>query len=301
MSLLIEEPAWVPSEVLPRVLPLALSSPISEDDWAEAEAYLKPRTAAIGPFSQTQASLPFLVGEFGARRALRELSGSSELWDVLWFLRGGVGAYRFIDEIPWERLKADLPVVIGYSDVSPLLIKMAVESKLITIHGPMLVSDTLKGHLQDMEQLWQGLYEVDMSGEWRHGARDLEAPLLAANLTSLAAWTPRLAPPDLPFILALEDIDEPAYRLHRALWTLVQAGWMHQAEAVVLGEFTRCDKASNGMTAADVLAYECDRYGIPVMSGLPFGHDPNGGKPLYVGMTATVTQSGRLRQVPGVL
>lgn len=75
-----------------------------------------------------------------------------------------------------------------------------------------------------------------------------------------------------PSILMLEDVDEELYRLDNLLVQLVRGGWFASADAVVLGSWEDCAKVHE--VEALVIDYLGDA-GIPIVSELGFGHDPD--------------------------
>src|SRR5262249_32381693 len=82
-------------------------------------------------------------------------------------------------------------------------------------------------------------------------------------------------------VLVLEDVTEPPYRLDRMLTQLELAGVLSQVAGIALGYFTRSDAADKSYTGLQVVEELCSRYGVPVLSGLPVGHEsPNYALPM---------------------
>jgi muramoyltetrapeptide carboxypeptidase len=54
---------------------------------------------------------------------------------------------------------------------------------------------------------------------------------------------------------------------------------------VAVGAFTDCAPGQHGVTVEQVLASELSRLGVPVVTGLPFGHEPPN-HPLLLGVEA---------------
>jgi muramoyltetrapeptide carboxypeptidase len=94
-------------------------------------------------------------------------------------------------------------------------------------------------------------------------------------------------------IVLLEDIGEAPYRIDRMLTQLLLAGLFDQARGIVLGQWTDCDPPEKAdFTVEDVLLERLGGLGIPVMAGVPVGHEAhNVAVPL--GSQARIT-SGRL-------
>jgi muramoyltetrapeptide carboxypeptidase len=103
-------------------------------------------------------------------------------------------------------------------------------------------------------------------------------------------------------LLLLEDVNEPAYRIERMLYQLAQAGVLQRQRAVILGDFAPVTPMpnDNGFDFAAVVARLRAIAGVPVYTGLPFGHAvrkltlPVGGRAQLVvrrGGRATLTLS----------
>ena len=77
-------------------------------------------------------------------------------------------------------------------------------------------------------------------------------------------------------ILFLEDVDEPLYRLDRALTSLSLAGKFSDCAGVLLGTFERCivtsGVAPHTLKLDDILRDLLEPLGKPVIKGLQAGH-----------------------------
>jgi muramoyltetrapeptide carboxypeptidase len=75
-------------------------------------------------------------------------------------------------------------------------------------------------------------------------------------------------------ILFLEDIAEHPYRIERMLLQLHFAGVLERQKAIVLGDFSgyRLSPNDNGFDFDSMLAFIRETIGVPVLTGLPFGH-----------------------------
>ena len=75
-------------------------------------------------------------------------------------------------------------------------------------------------------------------------------------------------------ILMLEDIGEPAYKIHRMLTQLRLGGLLSQCKAIVLGTFERCT-APESCTLNDVIMDALAGINTPVYYNAKFGHGPD--------------------------
>jgi muramoyltetrapeptide carboxypeptidase len=77
-------------------------------------------------------------------------------------------------------------------------------------------------------------------------------------------------------ILFVEDVNEHPYRVERMLLQLAQSGVLARQKALLLGHFTgyRLTAQDRGFDMTEVIAYIRKTVGIPVITGLPYGHTP---------------------------
>ena len=119
-------------------------------------------------------------------------------------------------------------------------------------------------------------------------------PLIGGNLSLLCATlgTP-YQPPFKNCILFFEDLGEVPYRFDRMLTQLLNAGLLQQVAGIAIGINANCQdpKARNAseyrQTLEDVFQERLLPLGVPVVTGLPFGHIPLKAT-LPVGVRATL-------------
>jgi muramoyltetrapeptide carboxypeptidase len=75
-------------------------------------------------------------------------------------------------------------------------------------------------------------------------------------------------------ILFLEDVNEPAYKLERMFYQLAHAGVLQRQAAIVLGDFSPITPMpnDNGFNLDAAIQRLREISGVPVFTGLPFGH-----------------------------
>ncbi len=222
-------------------------------------------------------------------------------------IRGGWGAARLLEQ------PLDLPAgwLLGFSDVTSLLWAMASRGLGGAIHGPLVTS--LAGEpewsRERLRDLLFGKPLADLEGVgWVGGCAS--GPLLAGNLTVAThlLGTPHL--PDLQgAILVLEDVGEAPYRLDRLLTHWRLGGALQQLAGIGLGRFTHCDDPdpdpgdplpgqARRFSAEQVLRDRTADLGIPVVAGLPVGHEP-GNAALPLGVRARLDGDRGLLQILG--
>jgi len=225
--------------------------------------------------------------DLGARD--RYLAGSDErraaeltaLWadpriDAILCARGGYGCHRIMDRLDPAAARAAAKSLVGYSDITTLLLWQYRCAGLVGVHGPMFErgSDITDDEFGAIVETLTGTERLPVlrAGTDGFGAA-VEGPLVGGSLTLVAAslGTP-WAIDARGAILMLEDVGERPYRIDRLLQQLRCAGVLEGVVGVGLGYFDRCDEPDGGITSAQILREWLDAAGVPWVSGLPFGH-----------------------------
>jgi muramoyltetrapeptide carboxypeptidase len=202
--------------------------------------------------------------------------------------RGGYGVMRILPMLDYEAIRNAGKVIVGFSDITALLIAVENLSQLTCFHGPVASSTFDQFTVQRLD-------EVVME---RGGGKD-EPSLFSysdARLTTLqkGVATGRLTGGNLAMIVAtlgtrfeintsnailfLEEIHEEPYKVDRMLTQLWLSGKLDQCSAIVLGNFRDCEaKATSSIQGVsfslmEVFEQRLVSLGIPILSGLPFGH-----------------------------
>ncbi len=211
--------------------------------------------------------------------------------------RGGYGVARILPLIDYDSIRAKAKVIMGYSDITALLIAVYNKSKVVSYHGPvcsstfdattkssfvqvMMTNKTLEGQDQTPEQL---LYKHEGLEVFHEG--QAEASMVGGNLSTICSTLGTPYEIDTRNrILFLEEIAEEPYRVDRMLTQLWLSGKFDDVKGVVLGVFKSCDTikrnrrkniSPNDLMSQSLKQVFTQRFStmtIPVLSGLPFGH-----------------------------
>jgi muramoyltetrapeptide carboxypeptidase len=209
---------------------------------------------------------------------------------AIWCIRGGYGLTRILAGVNYAAARRHPKVVLGFSDVTALLLALHQQTGLITFHGPVARHDMTtytRAHLEPLVTSAAPAGELrvppppaDVLVPLQHRVIPIaggmaEGPLLGGNLSLVQCL---LGTPYLPSldgaILFLEDVGEELYRIDRMLSHLRLAGQLERLAGVALGRFTEMSRrGSDGATGLDrVFSDYVTPLGIPVVLGLPFGH-----------------------------
>ena len=207
--------------------------------------------------------------------------------------RGGYGAMRIVDAVPWDALRQRPKWLVGFSDVTALH-AMASRIGVASVHGPN-VTGLGRSASPTIRAAWLGALERPTAPHAWSGLRVLRGgsavgPIVGGNLSLLHAMAAagRLAVPP-GAVLALEDVTESPYRVDRMLTSLRLGGHLAALAAVVLGGFDRCIPGPDGRAVDQVLADRLVPLGVPVLAGAPFGHGSRN-EAFVLGMTVQVEE-----------
>lgn len=275
-------------------LTIALVSPSGTFEQARLElAHAKAESMGI---KVTQKSCiktgvpPFLNGTKQER--LNELSSAEKTYsDAIWCTRGGCGALELWHEYEPHLYANHHAPLIGYSDITTLHFLRYLRASRIGIHGPVFLE---LAHPEPMliealellikKQAHKLVYpalkklnhfvQTKMSGE-----------LIVMNLKSLQSITGCFEQNFLQGkILALEEVNEPHYKVFRAMHHLKNAQILTGIRALCVGHLGPDRKAIIEQTLTPLAS----DLGIPLFDWPIFGHEhPNW--PLLFGAKASIS------------
>ncbi|HYG61250.1 MAG TPA: LD-carboxypeptidase [Thermoanaerobaculia bacterium] len=205
-------------------------------------------------------------------------------------VRGGWGSARLLSLLDWNTIARSPKILLGYSDITALLLALHAKTGLVTFHGPVGLSQWnpfsvgyIKRVLQEAQAVtFENLKEIDEDDltvvenrvqTLRPGTA--RGRLLGGNLTVLTSLVGSDYLPDWDgCILFLEDVEEAPYRIDRMLTQLRLAGILRKARAVIWGNCTGCrpGEGYGSLTVTDVLQDHLLPLGVPVWSGAMIGH-----------------------------
>jgi muramoyltetrapeptide carboxypeptidase len=197
-------------------------------------------------------------------------------------MRGGWGCARILDLIDYELIKNNPKIIMGYSDITSLLIAITKKTGLITFHGPMGYSSWKQFSTQQvMNVLVEGkTYKMYNPKDYLEGLETLSpgkssGEIIGGNLTVVTSLIGTKYEPDWNNkILFLEETSEEPYRIDRMLWQLKLAGVYNKINGCVLGAFNKCvpEEPQKSFSLNEVLNQHFKHQHFPVYKGAAFGH-----------------------------
>jgi len=207
-------------------------------------------------------------------------------------IRGGWGSARLLPYLDFDTIRRHPKVLIGYSDITALLLSIHAKGGFVTFHGPIglgrwdsysleyykrvlfngeRVTYANKQGLSDRNALVQTEFRTQTITPGKARGR-----LLGGNLTVMTAI---LGSPYLPdwedAILFTEDVGEDFYRIDRMLTQLKLAGVLGKIKGFVFGGCSECGPGNGNfgaLTLEEIFADHIKPLGVPAWQGAMIGH-----------------------------
>ncbi len=274
-----------------RIALVAPSGPLLErDDRTRAVELCQAMDYAPILYPNTGNAYGYLAGRDDERiDDLNAALGASDV-DAVWCIRGGNGMNRIVQRIDFTAFARSPKPVIGFSDITVLLLALWQRTGVVTFHGPIARTPMPNFQRWHFDRI---LTTVSAAGRLGRPAPPSDVlvpesgriitispgtargPLVGGNLTLVQALVGTPYFPSLDgAILFLEDVGEAVYRIDRMLAHLKLAGKLDKVAGVMLGRFTELSRGADGgaLGLDEVLQTHLGDLGVPVAAGFPFGH-----------------------------
>jgi len=206
-------------------------------------------------------------------------------------LRGDWGSARILPYLDYDVIRQNPKIIVGFSDLTALLLSITAQTGLITFHGPNGLTAWRPDQTEPFRQvLFDGAaltFENRVAPEDRDRLMQVKfrihtitngqarGRLYGGNLSVLSGLVGSPYLPDLTgAILFLEDVGEPTYRIDRMLTQLKLAGILDQLAGFIFGQCTHCGPSGGygSLTLEEVLRDHIQPLGIPAWSNAAIGH-----------------------------
>lgn len=267
---------------------IAPSSGLSKDQIDRAVENMKSLGLVPRLGKNAAAANGFLAGTDAQRIEDIHWAFEDKSIDAVWCLRGGYGLTRILPDINYVLIRRYPKLLIGYSDITALLVAVHQRAGLVTVHAPAsasVISDYGKEHLKATLFDAVSRHKMTVAPDMAANASPLfktevikpgtaRGTLIGGNLSLVAAMA------GTPFglrnikgkLLFLEDVGEKPYRVDRMLTQLKQNLDLRQLAGIALGIFSDCEGPEGSPTVMDVCRERLGSLGLPVVYGLTFGH-----------------------------
>jgi muramoyltetrapeptide carboxypeptidase len=197
---------------------------------------------------------------------------------ALFFARGGYGTLRILPHLDLQKLKTNTKIVMGYSDMTPLLTYLHQQLHWVVFHGPV-VAKGMGDSFQERgkNSLLRSLTHRDALGEIRSPDLIFLKPGRARGVLVGGCLSLIIATLNTPYevdcdgkILFLEDVNELPYKIDRMLTQLKLAGKYKKVKGIIFGPFKNSGKDPEEVKEVILDVLRDEKF--PVAFGFPSGH-----------------------------
>ena len=171
-------------------------------------------------------------------------------------LRGGYGAIRLINKINYDLIRQNPKIFCGYSDITALNAMFLKRAGLVTVSGPMILSDFGQENL--CEYTINKFFETVSEGRF-----DYDGTFWGGNLSTLVSLCGQDFIPDFEFTMFLEDLNEPPYKIDKMVTQLFNIEKIRKnTKAMAIGDFLGIDD----------IDYIFEDLNLPLIKNFPASH-----------------------------
>lgn len=223
---------------------------------------------------------------------------------ILWALRGGYGADKLMPFVVHADYSKVFPkIIIGYSDLTPLMIHLSQKYGWIAVNAPMLkdfvLGDKSKQSYQSIINFLNNICSCTKNSLKISDLKPINdiakskgivaGKVTGGNITCIIStigtpWQIETSGK----IVFLEDTNVTGFRLDRLLTHMKNAGLFRNAKAIIFGDF--------GADVVKVLKRFASKLNIPVYKSSSFGHG-NTSLPFVYNYTGTIQRIGNKTEV----
>lgn len=299
-------PPLKPGDTIGFFSPSAPATVFAPERFERAKAYLQGKGFKLVAGSLTGKSDHYRSGSIEERvEELNTLIRTPEVRCIMSTI-GGMNSNSLLPYLDYEALKKDPKIIIGYSDVTALLLGIYAKTGLITFYGPALVASfgefpplvdqTFESFSaltctanQSRYQYTQPEYWTDIFIDWNSqdsakpvypnhceflGSGTVTGRLIGGNQnTMMAIWgTPYQPEIKQGDILLLEDSMHDIATIERTTAQLKLAGVFERISAIILGKHELFKDSGTLRKPIDVLQEVLHDTRLPIVNGFDSCH-----------------------------
>jgi muramoyltetrapeptide carboxypeptidase len=209
---------------------------------------------------------------------------------------GGNGAARLLPGLDFELIAQNPKIIVGYSDLTALILPIHQKTGLVTFHGPMATSfyDSAYTYHYFMKSLMRSkpigvITDPEVDKIWDPPyppARMIISEGVARGRLTGGCLTLLRQLMGSPYeidtagkLLFIEDLHEEPHNIDRMLSQLLLAGKLQKCTGIVIGDCINCEPGDSNRrvlklnySLEEVLRDRLGTLGIPVVYGLKLGH-----------------------------
>ncbi len=257
------------------------SSPIEGEDIEYAQKELASLGLKVKLGTHLLDEYGYLAGQDADRAADVNAMFADRAVQGILTMRGGWGCSRILPLLDYELIRSNPKIIMGYSDITSLLLAIYARSGIITFHGPVATSDWNPFSVNYVQRILLDAEPVRMQNPPLKSPQTItggtaRGQLVGGNLSVLAAMVGSAYLPDWENkILFVEEIGEDIYRVDRMLTQLKLAGILDKISGFIFAECIRCEAGEGdeaSLTLTQVLSDLIRPLRIPAWYGSAIGH-----------------------------
>ena len=198
---------------------------------------------------------------------------------AIFFARGGYGSLQIIDDIDFSKFSKKPKWLVGFSDITTILMHVYSQHRINSIHGPMPFNFQ-KTDLLSINNIFNLLRGNFTNIEFRPNKLNTmgvaSGTLIGGNLSVLCSLIGSSSFNKIQddAILFIEDIDEYIYHVERMMYILSRSGVLSRISGLIVGKMTNIkdNKIMFGQTVYQAINSIVKQYNYPVCFNAPIGH-----------------------------
>lgn len=303
----LKPPGLKPGDIISFFSPSSAATAWAPQRFARAKAFLEAQGFRLKAGSLTGQQDHWRSGSIAARaEELNALIRDPEVRCIMSVI-GGNNSNSLLPYLDYEALRRDPKIIVGYSDVTALLLGIHAQTGLVTFYGPALVAsfgelpplvdETLASFLQIVladeagvpctlptPALWSD-ERLDWENQTRAkhclpnrlisvGSGKVRGRLIGGNLNTLAGiWgSPYMPAIQQGDILLLEDSLHLAETVERSFAHLKLCGVFDRIGGLVLGKHELFNDQGSGKCPLDILLEVVGEPNFPILAEFDCAH-----------------------------
>ncbi|QXW31203.1 LD-carboxypeptidase [Aeromonas sanarellii] len=304
---LLRPPGLKPGDTIGFFSPSSAATAWAPHRFERAQHFLAAQGFGLKAGALTGAQDHWRSGSIAARAAeLNALIRDPQVRAIMSVI-GGNNSNSLLPYLDYEALKRDPKILIGYSDVTALLLGIHARTGLITFYGPALVASF--GELSPLvDETLAGFRQICLAGgagaphtlptpahwtderlDWENQSRAklcqsnrlvsvgrgrVRGRLMGGNLNTMAgiwgsSYMPQIKQGD---ILLLEDSLKSAETVERAFAHLKLCGVFDLIGGLILGKHEQFNSQGSGKRPLDILLEVVGEPGFPILAEFDCAH-----------------------------